>query len=105
MLGQDSGHEARSAAGTCSATGFACDHLTILKEGRSVLLQFTENAGRYSGMSGTANSGDPTVIDLDQVYLDGHQIGSTGQCVLNFESGELSQVICPALTFTVRNGE
>lgn len=97
----------RSAAGACSAAGtFICDHVTVALDGRSVVLQFTEYAGHYMTFTGTADSEDPTLIDLAQAYLDGHPIGSIGQCVLIFQSGNLSQIICSALgTQIVFTGE
>ena len=87
----------RSAAGTCSGAGTACDHLTLIMDGRSVIFQLTEFASHYMQFAGRAGNDDPTLIDLYGVYLDGHQVGSTGQCVLFFKDGDLSQVICSAL--------
>jgi hypothetical protein len=93
-----------SKPGTCSAAEFQCDHVTVahLDDGK-VLLQFTEYAGHYQSYVGAEDSEDHTLIDLNQVYLDGHEIPhANGQCVLIFKApGELDQVICPALTFTV----
>jgi hypothetical protein len=104
------GVSVRSAAGTCSGAGtFICDHVTLMLDGRTVVLQFTEYAGHYTQFAGTADSEDRTLIDLDGAYLDGHQAGSTGQCVLFFQSGELSQIICSALgsqlVFTVKESK
>jgi hypothetical protein len=94
-----------SKLGTCST--FVCDAVTVAHlDDDKVLLQFTEYAGHYMSLTGTEDSEDPTLIELDQVYFDGHQIPQTnGQCVLIFKApGELDQVICPSLTFTVTEG-
>lgn len=101
------GMSARSTAGTCTAAGsFLCDAVTVALDGRSVLLQFTENAGHYTSLTGSVDSENPRLISVDQVYLDGQLEANQrpGQCELIFVSGELSQIICPALTFAA-NGE
>lgn len=102
------GTSARSAAGSCSAAdGFVCDAVTVaFLDGGSVLLQFTEHASHYTSLTGSADSENPRLISVDQVYLDGQLEANQrpGQCELIFVSGELSQIICPALTFAA-NGE
>jgi hypothetical protein len=95
--------------GTCSDAGtFVCDHVTVahLKDGKT-LLQFTAYASHYESLVGTADSEDPTLIDLEASYLDGlplpHAIN--GQCVLIFKApGQLEQIICPGLKFKVTEG-
>jgi hypothetical protein len=104
-LGDHQSVNSRSAAGT--ADTFACDHVTVAFVDHSVILQFTEYAGHYMSFTGTADSVGSSLINLDEAYLDGHQIPTTAdsQCALIFVSGELQQIICSGLTFTVSNGE
>jgi hypothetical protein len=95
--------QTRSVAGTCSDSGgFACDHVTVanLDDGK-VLLQFTEYAAHVMSLVGRPD-GD-NLVSVDERYLDGlRQAHAGGQCSLVFKApGELSEIICPSLTFTV----
>jgi hypothetical protein len=98
-----------SRPGVCSEAGtFLCDHVTVahLEDGKT-LLQFTAYASHYESLVGTADSEDPTLIELEAHYLDGLPLphASNGQCALIFKApGDLSEIICPSLTFTVTEG-
>jgi len=92
----------RSVAGRASTFTGSTD-LTIFWDGPHTVLQITEYNGHYMGLTGTLIISDPTVIDLDQVFYDGQPAGSqSGQCQLHFKDGALSEITCPALTFTTK---
>jgi hypothetical protein len=105
LLAATTSAHALSAAGNCHAAEFHCDHVTVshLDDGR-VLLQFTEYAGHYMSFVGRADSEADTLVHVDESYLDGlSQSHADGQCSLVFKApGELVEVICPSLTFTVK---
>ena len=96
------GQNTYSAPGVCSAAGdLRCDHVTVAYLDSAVLLQFSEDNGHIQSFQGTADATGAVITGFE--YFDGQTIGSQqGQCKLIYKkNGELSQVICDALTFTV----
>jgi hypothetical protein len=97
-----------SKPGSCDAGAFHCDAVTVahLDDGKT-LLQFSEYAGHITSYVGSEGSEDPTLVDLDGVYLDGLTIPrANGQCALIFKAPEqLETITCPGLTFTVKDSK